>query len=310
MTSIARLFVGNPPSVASRYLYKRIQIALSRLTRERPAVTYATYRSASSSIHRALQGRGIRFAVKAHALAPAHMLDRKRDRGGPIGPDGVPVGFHVGDWVVRHGIIEPQREADFVISIRDPVAVAASNFSTGSAWWHPRLRELVRDRDPLDSDEALALARESLLGGVPVELMRSWLATDVAPVLGFDPLAIDFDRERGAGTVESGPWKALLLRADIEAGAKSRFISAFLGRRVAEVGERNATAGSDTPRQVIELGRRALAASPELVDRLLDPTFTERFWTPTQIERMREKWCPSGSRGGVVRGAVAAAAAE
>ena len=54
------------------------------------------------------------FAVKAHTLAPEHLLGRKRERSrAEIAPSGVPMGFHVGDWVVRHGILEPQREADF-----------------------------------------------------------------------------------------------------------------------------------------------------------------------------------------------------
>ena len=297
MTSPASLLLRNPPSVASRYLYKRTQIALSGLTRERPVVTYATYRTASTSVHRAIRGTGVKFAVKAHTLAPEHLLGRKRDRSrSEIAPTGVPMGFHVGDWVVRHGIIEPEREADFVITVRDPIAVATSNFASGPFWWTPELRSLAERPERLRGEEGLRAALAAFESVFPSTLMQDWLEHDAGPTLRFDPLATPFDVERGWSTTEPGPWRILLLRADVPDERKREAVESFLGRRITAVSRRNATEQAySVPSEVVELGRRAMAASPELVDRLLDPAFVGRFWTPAEIERMREKWCPDGS---------------
>lgn len=295
MTSIASLLVRNPPSVASRYLYKRTQIALSRFTRERPVVTYATYRTASTSVHRAIRGTGVKFAVKAHTLGLDHLLTRKRERSrAEIAPSGVPMGFHVGDWVVRHGILEPEREADFVITVRDPIAVATSNFASGAFWWTPELRSLAARPEQLRGEEGVRLALDTFASGFPTTLMRDWLARDAGPTLRFDPFTMPFDREQGWSTTESGPWRILLLRADVPDERKREAVERFLGRRITAVSRRNETERAYTvPNEVVELGRRAMAASPELVDRLLDPAFVGRFWTPAEIERMREKWCPA-----------------
>lgn len=295
MTSIAKLFLRNPPSVASRYLYKRTQIAFSRFTRERPVVTYATYRTASTSVHRAIRGIGVKFAVKAHTLAAEHLLERKRDQDSArIAGSGVPLGFHVGDWVVRHGILEPEREADFVITVRDPIAVAASNFASGRHWWAPELKALAERPERLRGEDGVRLALETLATVFPTTLMRDWLEHDAGPTLRFDPLATPFDAERGWSTTESGPWRILLLRADVPDERKREAVEKFLGRRITGVARRNETERAYTlPSEVIELGRRAMAASPELVDRLLDPAFVGRFWTPAEIERLRAKWCPA-----------------
>lgn len=295
MPTPANLLFRNPPSVAARYLYKRTQIALSGLTRERPVVTYATYRTASTSVHRAIRGTGVKFAVKAHTLAPEHLLGRKRERSlAAIAPSGVPMGFHVGDWVVRHGILEPEREADFVITVRDPIAVATSNFASGAFWWLPELRALAASPERLRGEDGLRMALDTFASGFPTTLMRDWLATDAGPTLRFDPFTMPFDAERGWSTTESGPWRILLLRADVPDERKREAVETFLGRRITAVSRRNETERAfAVPSEVVELGRRAMASSPELVDRLLDPAFVARFWTPAEIERMREKWCPA-----------------
>ncbi len=292
MPSISNLLFRNPPSFAARYLYKRTQIALSRFSRERPVVTYATYRTASTSVHRAIRGTGVKFAVKAHTLAREHLLSRKRERAlGVIAPSGVPMGFHVGDWVVRHGIVEAGREADFVILIRDPVAVATSNFASGSHWWTPELRSLARRPSALHGDEALQRAHETFDSSFPTTLMRDWLAGDVKPTLGFDPRSVPFDVEQGWSAFETGRWRVLLLRADVPDLRKQQALEAFMGRRITPVSRRNRTeVAYSIPKEFVELGRRAVAASPALLDRLLDPAFVSRFWTASEIDRLREKW--------------------
>ena len=63
--------VHRVPSFLFRYAVKRVQLGkLAALTGARPAVTYATFRTASTSNHHANRDSGS-ASVKAHALAPA-----------------------------------------------------------------------------------------------------------------------------------------------------------------------------------------------------------------------------------------------
>lgn len=297
MGSTAGLLLCNRPSVAVRYLLKRIECAGAWWRGDRPVVTYAAFRTGSTAVHRAIRAASSTVAVKAHALAPRHLSSRRGDRfRDRRAEDAVPISFHVGDWVVRRAILEPRRRADFVVLLREPVAVAASLFAGGREWWAPGLAALV-DRavaagERLD-DRAVALAAASLEERVPATLMRDWLRHDLAPSLEIDPLAVAFDRRRGAGVVEQGPWRILLLRSDLPDGRKQAELSAFLGRAIPPPSRRNATAdAAPWVRLAMSLARRAVASRTILVDRLLDEAFVARFWSPEEVGAIRRSWRP------------------
>ena len=67
--------VHRVPSFLLRYAIKRAQLAMPvAAAGARPAVTYATFRTASTSIHHAIRASSRAAAVKAHALAPEHLM--------------------------------------------------------------------------------------------------------------------------------------------------------------------------------------------------------------------------------------------
>jgi len=294
MTSTAAFLLANRPSVAARYGLKVLACELARHRGLRPTVTYATHRTGSTAVHRAIRGSS-RAAVKAHALAPAHLSPRRRDRfRGLRAEDGVPIGFHVGDWVVRRAIVEPRCAADFVVLLREPVAVAASLFAGGREWWAPGLAASLDEPRMLD-DEAVHLAADSLESRVPSTLIRDWLRHDLAPTLGLDLLEVTFDRDRGFAAIERGPWRIALLRSDLSDERKQQELSTFLRRVVPRPATMNATAqAAPWVRRAMQLARRALASRPALVDRLLDEPFVEHLWSPAEVASLRRAWRGTG----------------
>lgn len=304
MTSTATLLLANRPSVAARYALKRLAFEVARQRGLRPTVTYATYRTGSTAVHRAIAASSGAAVAKAHALALPHLSPRRRDRfRGLRADDGVPIGFHVGDWVVRRAIVEPRQAADFVVLLRDPVAMAASLFAGGREWWTPGLAALVDEPSRGGDAEAVRLAAESLESRVPSTLMRDWLRHDLAPTFDLDPLEVSFDRDRGFAAIERGPWRIAFLRSDLPDERKQQQLSAFLRRNVRRPATMNATAQAvPWGRRAMELARRAIASCPEIADRLLDEPFVERFWRTDQIASLRRAW--RGAGGGIARAEV------
>ena len=274
-----------------RYLVKRMRFA-TPLLGGRPAITYATYRTASTSIHHAIRRAGLGVSTKAHMLAPDNMVDRVRDRHSfADATANLPRSCHVGDWAVRLGVIEPRREADFVISIRDPWAIAHSIFVLTAAHLDPELHASAPQADGARRAQLVDRAESIIFGAFPRELMSRWIRFDAAPALGWDPLGHAFDRERGADSYEHGPWRILIIRADIDDGRKSAALRAFFKRPSITVEPKNeALSKRHTSTALADIARAAIARRPDEVRALLDDPVARHFWTAEDLERMRAKW--------------------
>ncbi|MFM7053008.1 MAG: hypothetical protein ACKOYN_12890, partial [Planctomycetota bacterium] len=230
MSAAAPSIVGNKPSFVFRYLLKRARLGCTLLG-GRPAVTYAAYRTASTAIHHAIRAAGVGVALKAHMLAPANLVPRVAERHRfSDAQSNLPRSCHVGDWAVRLGVIEPRREADFVVSIRDPWSVAHSIFVLSAARLEPEIAALAAAGDSVSRARAVDLAERTIYGAFPRELMPRWIRDDLAPALGWNPLSAPFDADAGADAYEVGPWRVQLMRADLSDGRKSESLRRFLGR--------------------------------------------------------------------------------
>ncbi len=282
-------FVGNNLSFAFRYAVKRVRFAVTALG-GRPAVTYAAYRTASTAVHHAIRNAGFGVSAKAHMLAPENLVARVRERQRfDDASCELPKSCHVGDWSVRLGILEPKREADFVMLVRDPWAVAHSIFVLNAA-------KFSRDfASPPESEDARAQlvdqAEARIFGSFPREIMSRWMRSDAAVALGWDPLQQPFDIERGASAYEHGPWRMQLMRTDIPDTRKSDILSAFFRRRSITVVRKNeALSLRNTSTTIADIAREAIARRPDEVARLLDDDFCRHFWSSTERANMRDRW--------------------
>lgn len=238
-------------SYGVRYASKRLRFAWPG--NHRPAVTYGTYRTSSTAIHHAIRRQLGGRSIKAHALAPKHLgsiLDL--DSEPVLAEDGVPLCAHYGNHAVRRGILLPGRPADFVLTVRDPVAVAASLFYSFSSWWSPRLRAvMLAGRTGGELHDAID---DGFFGCFPRKLMLDWLSQDVPGGLGWDLLRMPFDADRGWQEYSHGQLRILVLRADVQPAEKQVVLRRFLN--APELVLRHSNSGLGYGRE-----RPALAAS-------------------------------------------------
>jgi len=283
--------LGNNPSFTLRYAVKRLRFAMPAIG-GRPAVTYAAFRSSSTAIHHAIRAAGLGVSVKAHMLAPEHMLARVGERVSFANEGGrLPRSCHVGDWAVRLGIIEPRRAADFVIPIRDPWAVAHSCFVLTAADIDPAFAQDAVARGDTPRGELVDRAESLIFGAFPRDFMCRWIREDAAPALGWNPLEHPFDRERGFGEYEHAPWRIQILRADLSDAEKSAALQRFFQRPGIEVVPKNgALSRSNTSGEVAAIAREAIQRRPDAVRALLEDPVSQHFWTESDRDRIWRKW--------------------
>lgn len=273
------------PSFLARYAVKRVRFGAP--VGPRPAVTYGTYRTSSTSIHHAIRAWRGGVAIKAHALAPQHLGNILREATAPVvHPSGVPLSSHYGNFAVRHGIVEAGRAADVVLTIRDPIAVSASVLYSFAGWWTPEVRAALASGSDLEG----ALGR-NFFGRFPRNLMVDWLRHDVRAGLGWDWSACAFDHERGWSSYEHGPLRILVLRSDVADEGKEEALRSFLGIPALRLERSNSGLGFDKGRPAIaDAVGRMIAAHPEWVESVTADPVTLHFWGARGASRMRDRW--------------------
>ncbi len=252
-----------------RYGILRARMAISRTP---PVVVACTHRTSSTAVYRSLRLAGGRCVVKCHRLCPALMSFAAPDPA--VGIGGLLRNRMTGDFAVLHAITTPRQRADFVIMVRDPVAVAASMAA------FPVAREWCTSSAGLDASFPLC---------APMSCgMTEWFDHDVTPALGWSPWGQPFDHARKALVAQHGPWRFLVMRADLDDAGKERELTDFVGtaiqlRRLNSADER----GHAATHTEVKLRIRALAPQ---VDALYDTRFARHFFAADELAVMRKRW--------------------
>jgi hypothetical protein len=258
-------------SLFARLGVKRFQFALAHHAGRMPVVTYATWRTASTSVHHAIRASGTWPAIKVHSLNPSYQL-RSADGSRILAA----AGEHVGDRVVRRHALLRGRAARWVLLLRDPMSVALSMAAGG-----------------LDVDVAGIASPEELRSRVrsaPTWAIDSWLEHDVLASLGWSPFTMAFDADRGWAEATFRHGHVLVMRTDIPDSAKSEALSRFLARPV-RVGRGNGSAEHGKASGHRDL-RHALASEPGVVEAALSTAAAKHFWSDAQRTAMRDRWLP------------------
>jgi len=256
-------------SRSARLGVKCIQFEMAHRTGREPVVTYATWRTASTSVHHAIRAAGAWPAIKVHSLNPAYEL-RSADGGLVLAS----AGRHVGDSVVRHHALSRGRPARWVLLVRDPMSVALSMAAgrvVAAGVGATRAQEL-RER----------------LQAAPTWAIDAWIEHDVLPSLAWSPLAMPFDAERGWSEAPFRHGRVLVMRTDIPDAEKGAALSRFLSRPI-QVGRGNGSAEHGRGGTHDEL-RHALASEPGVVESALSGAAARHFWSDAQRTRMRDRW--------------------
>ena len=274
MTPLASLATARRTwSFATRLEAKRVQFACARMRGRLPVVTYATWRTASTSVHHAIRASTRAATVKAHSL---HRPNIGGERMSVLTAVSRP-STHVGDWAVHRHVLAANRRADWVVLVRDPLAMAMSMAAI----------DVHRSTDSCDPtrrmDEAILRA--------PVGCLDGWLEQDMRPALGWCALDEPFDRERGWSETECPHGRMLLLRADVPDDRKGEALSRFLGTRVRVTPKNDARSGGRGGALAAIAAR--LAAHPEVLASSLAQRASRHFWCEDQLLALRSRWLPA-----------------
>lgn len=274
-------------SFGTRLGAKRVQFRVCRLRGKVPVVTYATWRTSSTAVHHAIRASGRGPAVKAHSLHRPNVshrpaagfwsADARRDA-------------HVGDWVVSRSILDRGRKADWVVLVRDPLAMAMSRLAMQLGGEIPALAA-GGDPEALLRTVPLRELIDRLLASAPIGALDRWFAEDMLPALGWTPFEQPFDRDRGWIRTECPHGRVLVLRADVPDADKSSALSAFLGTRV-EVKPKNGSGAHGRGGVLGALAER-LARHPDILSASLALRTSRHFWHEAQLRVLRDRWIPS-----------------
>lgn len=257
-------------SFATRMEAKRVQFAFARLRGHLPVVTYATWRTASTSVHHAIRASSRHAAVKAHSL---HRTNIGGDRLSVLTARSRPH-THVGDWAVHRFVLGAGRRADWVVLVRDPLAMAMSRAALGV------------HRVPSGGDRPALI--DQAISAAPVGGLDWWLEQDMRPALGWCALDVPFDRERGWTETECPHGRVLLLRADVPDERKGEALSRFLGTRVC-VTPKNGARDGGRGGTLSALAAR-LSAHPSVIAASLAQRSSRHFWHEEQLQALRAQW--------------------
>ncbi|MBU3683358.1 MAG: hypothetical protein FGM39_04985 [Phycisphaerales bacterium] len=260
-------------SFSTRLEAKRVQFAWTRMRGRLPVVTYATWRTASTSVHHAIRASSRAATVKAHSL---HRANTGVEWMSALTAASRP-GTHVGDWAVHRYVVSANRRADWVVLVRDPLAMAMSMAAHGVQ--HSPSAEVAAHR----VDEAILRA--------PVGCLDWWLEEDMRPALGWCALDEPFDRERGWTSTECSHGRVLVLRADVPDERKGEALSRFLGTRVLVTPKNDARSGGRGGALAAIAAR--LAAHPQVIAASLAQGSARHFWREDQLLALRSRWLPA-----------------
>ncbi len=257
-------------SFASRLEAKRVQFACARIRGRLPVVTYATWRTASTSVHHAIRASSRTATVKAHSLHRAN-----------IGGERMSVltavcrpSTHVGDWAVHCHVLAVNRRADWVVLVRDPLAMAMS------------MAAIDIHRSPASGDAAQRV--DDAIVRAPVGGLDWWLEQDMRPALGWCALDEPFDRERGWTETECRHGRMLVIRADVPDDRKGEALSRFLGTRVQVTPKNDARSGGRGGALAAIAAR--LSAHPGVIAASLAQRASRHFWHEEQLLALRSRW--------------------
>lgn len=271
-------------SFHSRLIIKRTQFRAAFAMGRVPVVTYATWRTASTAVHHAIRASSRWPAVKAHSLCDGHFAPSK------LGPEGAPPRLrdqHVGDWVVRDSVVTPHRTADWVLMVRDPIAMAMSMLAMNREFLPTELHAHQFDSAFTASPKVTPFL-DAALDRLPIHALDRWFEFDMREALGWTPIEAPFDCEAGFSVSHSPFGKMLVLRADVADQRKSQALTEFLRCQVVVKRENSA---ADRGRGMLHGALLArLALRPELVEAALQLPATRHFWNEEQIDAMRKRW--------------------
>ncbi|MEL6797585.1 MAG: putative capsular polysaccharide synthesis family protein [Planctomycetota bacterium] len=234
-------------------------------------------RSVVDSLHASLPGGRIEHL---HTVTPAGLASAREalERRDQPPPPHVEAGERV-----RREILDAGEGADVITLVREPVG------RNVSAFFQNRVGRLRRASDAEVDDLC-----ERFIEDYPHTQPLQWFRREFDTVYGIEMHGQPFAPGRGWKVYESGRFRVLLLRCELNDAVKSDAIAEFLGLPELTWVRSNETSDK-MHREIYARFKERLRLPASILDRLYVSQYSKHFYAPEEIQRFRGKWSVASS---------------
>ena len=275
---------SNQDEVAASMRLGRLRRRLGRRWRllrglelEGAVLVYQMGKVASTSVFHSLLDLPDCQAYHVHRMAPdniARLRQAYLDRGMP------PLDDRLGKQLYQR-LVLPGRPASVISLVREPISRNISAFFQGLDGY-AGLRDAHRH---LDTEALIDCFLSRYLHAIPLE----WFDREMKASLAIDVFDSPFPRALGRLQLASGPYRLLLMRHDLDDGAKEQAVAEFLGRddfRLRRVNEASAKGYAEAYRAF----RDQIRVPVEYADAMLGSRYAQHFYGADELEAIRRRW--------------------
>lgn len=242
-------------------------------------LVYLMSKVGSTAVTDALADAGLNV-FQVHMMNPDN-IRRLRSKVRASGPAGFQMDTDIIGATLFEGVIRPGHRAKIITMVREPIGRNVSfYFQTLDALWGTH-----------DAHERVTLSR--LLGEFHDRFDHrralDWFDIEFKPVLGVDVYDYEFPRGAGHRRIDAGRYEILVMRSDLEDGAKAKCVEEFLGVRGLSLAPKNVSSLKPygaTYRKFLD----ALKLPEAYVEDMLGSKYTRHFFTPEEVAALRARW--------------------
>lgn len=246
-----------------------------------PVIIHQMAKVGSTAVFAAVSDSGLPV-WQVHRMDAVH-LKRMRAQRRAYGWADMPVPPH--DLLglrIRRKLLDRGGRAQLITLVRDPIARNLSSyFEHLDTIWHT-------------TDAHVQVPMEGLIRGFherfPHDEPLTWFDDEMLAATGIDVYASPFPA-MGHVTLRRGKLDLIILKNELSDSIKTAALRDFLGQREMHLRSANRTADKAKGavyRRFVE----TIRFDPAFVDRMLDSRYTRHFYSPQEIEAMRQRYTP------------------
>ncbi len=242
-----------------------------------PVVIYTMAKVGSMSIYRSVKNQLKRSVFHIHTMNQ-EKIDRAYDlcREKGLWPDAKSLGGLIFNRKVRK-----RKNVKIISLVRDPISRNVSAFF-----------EVFRYHVGVDSAAFtgdMEMLRQPFLNKLNHDFPLLWFEEELKPTIGIDVYAQPFDTEKGYKIFQKENIDLLILRTDLADSEKALIVQTFLG--IPDFRLVNFNVGAEKKYAALyQSFKEQLVLPTAYLNRMLDSTYCQHFYTHEEIQSFREKW--------------------
>jgi hypothetical protein len=265
-------------SLAKHLMFKFAAMLDVPMPIRNPVIVYQMGKVASSSIYQGLKAVPGVDVFHAHYLLPENI---ERNQAAVRARGFKPRDESRRRYLYRRLLARPDRRIHIITLVREPIGRNVSAY-------FQNLETVTRVRNA-DSRLDTAALIQTFLDEYPHDTPLNWFDLEFKPVTAIDVYEHPFAVADGYSVIEKPPFRALIMRSDLNDQSKQAQVRHFLGiprfsLPRANVGE--AKRYGDAYRRMLG----AIKLSAPYADRMLGSRYARHFFSKEELAQLRERW--------------------